>query len=193
MTAISPGFHGRSLLTRQLGQRTHQILPVTGAAPVVSMALNLARGDAFMTVFTPTVTFAIGALGKPARDGHHDPCYRLMATFHKMNDEPGTEIVRCFGPGARRARVQAGSRISARRVALVLWAVALLLLVFILETARARTSATPALTSTCRWGRARQAPYSGMLLAVVAGFGLAERRTTSCLSRSDPRRDAAQS
>jgi hypothetical protein len=50
---MSPGFHGRSLLTRQLGQFTRQILPVAGSAPVVSIALNLARGDIFMTVFTP--------------------------------------------------------------------------------------------------------------------------------------------
>jgi len=47
---MSPGFHGRSLLTRHLGQFT-QILPVAGSAPVAS--LNLARGDIFMTVFTP--------------------------------------------------------------------------------------------------------------------------------------------
>jgi hypothetical protein len=26
-------------------------------------------------------------------------CYKLMATFHKMKDEPGTEIIRCFGRG----------------------------------------------------------------------------------------------
>ena len=48
------------------------------------MALYLARGDTVMTVFTPAVAFAIGALRKPARDGHHDPCYKLIATFHKM-------------------------------------------------------------------------------------------------------------
>ena len=59
---MSPGFHGGSLVTRQLGKLTHQILRVARAAPVVSMAPNLARGDIFMTVFTPTVTFAIGVL-----------------------------------------------------------------------------------------------------------------------------------
>jgi P-type Ca2+ transporter type 2C len=53
VTAISPGFHGRSLLTRQLGQLTRQILSVAGAAPVGSMALNLARGYTVMTVVTP--------------------------------------------------------------------------------------------------------------------------------------------
>ena len=42
---MSRGFHGRSLLTRQLGQLTCQILPVAGAGPVVSMALYLARGE----------------------------------------------------------------------------------------------------------------------------------------------------
>jgi hypothetical protein len=90
VTAMS-WFHGRSLLTRRLGQLTCQILPVAGAAPVVSMALCHARGDTVMTVFTPAVAFAIGALRKPARDGRHDPCYKLMATFHKMkmNREQG--------------------------------------------------------------------------------------------------------
>jgi len=94
VTAISPGFHGRSLLTRQLGQLTRQIMPVAGAAPAVLMALYHARGDTVRTVVTPAVAFAIGALGKPARDRRHDPCYKLMATVHKMKDEPGTEILR---------------------------------------------------------------------------------------------------
>ena len=76
------------------------------------MALDLARGDTVMTVFTPAVAFAIGALGKPARDGHNDPCYKLMATFHKMNDEPGTEIVRCFGQGHAGHVSKQGSRIA---------------------------------------------------------------------------------
>ena len=40
-------------MTRQLGKLTHQILSIAGAAPVVSMALNLARGNTLMTVFTP--------------------------------------------------------------------------------------------------------------------------------------------
>ena len=54
-----------------------------------------------------------------------------MATFHKMNDEPGTEIVRCFGPGAHRHVSTQGSRISARRVALALFAVVLLLVLIV--------------------------------------------------------------
>jgi len=102
-----------------------------------------------------------------------------MATFHKMNDEPGTEIVRCFGPGARRHVSTQGSRISAWRVALALFAV-VLLLVFILETATALTR--PLRRSQPRAAAAAPllAPYLGMLPAVVAGFGrMAQRRTTA--------------
>jgi hypothetical protein len=120
----------------------------------VSIALNLARGDTFMTVFSPTVTFTIGALRKPARDRHHDPCYKLMATFHKMKDESGTEIVRCFGKGHAGHVSKQGSRISARRVALALFAVVVLLLVLILEAASVWTSVASALSAPGRWGRA---------------------------------------
>ena len=49
-------------LTRQLDRLTHQILWIAGVALVVSMALNLARGDTFTVVFTAAVAFAIGAL-----------------------------------------------------------------------------------------------------------------------------------
>jgi len=49
-------------LTRQLDKLTHQILWIAGVALVVSMALNLARGDTFTAVFTAAVAFAIGAL-----------------------------------------------------------------------------------------------------------------------------------
>ena len=49
-------------LTRQLGKLTQEILWIAGVAQVVSMALNLARGDTFTTVFTAAVAFAIGAL-----------------------------------------------------------------------------------------------------------------------------------
>jgi len=49
-------------LTRQLDKLTHQILWIAGVALVVSMALNLARGDTFTVVFTAAVAFAIGAL-----------------------------------------------------------------------------------------------------------------------------------
>jgi len=52
----------KSPLTRQLDKLTHQILWIAGVALVVSMALNLARGDTFTTVFTAAVAFAIGAL-----------------------------------------------------------------------------------------------------------------------------------
>ena len=49
-------------LTRQLDKLTQQILLIAGVALIVSMALNLARGDKFTTVFTAAVAFAIGAL-----------------------------------------------------------------------------------------------------------------------------------
>ena len=49
-------------LTRQLDKLTRQILWIAGVALVVSMALNLARGDTFTVVFTAAVAFAIGAL-----------------------------------------------------------------------------------------------------------------------------------
>jgi Ca2+-transporting ATPase len=49
-------------LTRQLDKLTHQILWISGFALLVSMALNLARGDTFSAVFTAGVAFAIGAI-----------------------------------------------------------------------------------------------------------------------------------
>ena len=52
---MSPGFHGRSLLTRQLGKLMHQILSIAGAASVVSIALDLARCDTFMWVLTVAI------------------------------------------------------------------------------------------------------------------------------------------
>jgi hypothetical protein len=59
-----------------------------------------------------------------------------MATFHKMKDESGTEIVRCFGKAHAGHVSKQDSRISTRRVALALFAVVvLLLLVVILEAA----------------------------------------------------------
>ena len=54
-------------------------------------------------------------------------------------------------PASSRAQ---GSRISGLRMALALRAVLLLVLVFILQTASAWTSAISVLTGTCRWGRA---------------------------------------
>ncbi|GAA3632986.1 cation-translocating P-type ATPase [Microlunatus ginsengisoli] len=51
-----------SPLTRQLSKLTRQILVIAGAALVVSMGLNLARGAEFTVVFAAAVAFAIGAL-----------------------------------------------------------------------------------------------------------------------------------
>ena len=55
-------------LTRQLDTLTNQILVIGGAALIVSMAINLARGDNFTVVFTAAVAFAISAIptGLPA-------------------------------------------------------------------------------------------------------------------------------
>jgi Ca2+-transporting ATPase len=55
-------------LTRQLDKLTNQILWIGGAALVISMAINLARGDDFKVVFTAAVAFAISAIptGLPA-------------------------------------------------------------------------------------------------------------------------------
>jgi P-type Ca2+ transporter type 2C len=55
-------------LTRQLQKLTVQILFISGAAVVVSMILNLSRGDSFKTVFTAALAFAIAAIptGLPA-------------------------------------------------------------------------------------------------------------------------------
>jgi Ca2+-transporting ATPase len=55
-------------LTRQLEALTNQILVIGGAALVLSMGINLARGDEFSVVFTAAVAFAISAIptGLPA-------------------------------------------------------------------------------------------------------------------------------
>src|SRR4051812_8117389 len=55
-------------LTRQLTKLTKQILWIAGAALVVSMTLNLSRGESFDTVFTAAIAFAIAAIptGLPA-------------------------------------------------------------------------------------------------------------------------------
>ena len=52
----------KSPLTRQLDTLTHQILWIALVALIVSMTLNLIRGDTFTAVFTAAVAFAIGAL-----------------------------------------------------------------------------------------------------------------------------------
>ena len=49
-------------LTRQLEKLTQQILVIAGVALIISMVLNLARGDTFTVVFTAAVAFAVGAL-----------------------------------------------------------------------------------------------------------------------------------
>ena len=49
-------------LTRQLDRLTRQILWIAGVALIVSVVLNLARGDTFTTVFTAAIAFAVGAL-----------------------------------------------------------------------------------------------------------------------------------
>lgn len=55
-------------LTRQLDALTNQVLWIGGAALIVSMAINLARGDEFTVVFTAAIAFAISAIptGLPA-------------------------------------------------------------------------------------------------------------------------------
>jgi Ca2+-transporting ATPase len=55
-------------LTKQLDRLTNQILVIGGAALVVSMAINLSRGDDFKVVFTAAIAFAISAIptGLPA-------------------------------------------------------------------------------------------------------------------------------
>src|SRR3954454_3681038 len=59
---------GKTPLTRQLDTLTNQILVIGGAALIISMVINLPRGDDFTTVFTAAVAFAISAIptGLPA-------------------------------------------------------------------------------------------------------------------------------
>jgi Ca2+-transporting ATPase len=52
-------------LTRQLEKLTSQILFIAGAAVVVSIVLNMSRGESFKTVFTAAIAFAIA--GDPDR------------------------------------------------------------------------------------------------------------------------------
>jgi P-type Ca2+ transporter type 2C len=55
-------------LTKQLAVLTNQILVIAGLALVVSIVLNLSRGQTFHTVFTAAIAFAIAAIptGLPA-------------------------------------------------------------------------------------------------------------------------------
>jgi P-type Ca2+ transporter type 2C len=55
-------------LTRQLEKLTGQILFIAGAAVIVSIVLNMSRGESFQTVFTAAIAFAIAGIptGLPA-------------------------------------------------------------------------------------------------------------------------------
>jgi P-type Ca2+ transporter type 2C len=55
-------------LTRQLEKLTGQILFIAGAAVIVSIVLNMSRGESFRTVFTAAIAFAIAGIptGLPA-------------------------------------------------------------------------------------------------------------------------------
>src|SRR3989440_5251234 len=55
-------------LTRQLDKLTNQILIIAGIALLISVILNLARGNEFNVVFTAAIAFAISAIptGLPA-------------------------------------------------------------------------------------------------------------------------------
>jgi Ca2+-transporting ATPase len=55
-------------LTKQLEKLTGQILVIAGAAVVVSILLNMSRGESFKTVFTAAIAFAIAGIptGLPA-------------------------------------------------------------------------------------------------------------------------------
>src|SRR6476659_967712 len=57
-----------SPLTKQLNKLTSQILVISGTALVISIVLNLSRGEAFKTVFLAAIAFAIAAIptGLPA-------------------------------------------------------------------------------------------------------------------------------
>src|SRR3954452_6336986 len=59
---------GATPLTRQLKKLTTQILVLAGGALVISVILNLSRGQAFKTVFTAAIAFAVAAIptGLPA-------------------------------------------------------------------------------------------------------------------------------
>src|SRR5262245_12262743 len=57
-----------SPLTKQLNKLTSQILVISGTALVISIVLNMSRGEAFKTVFLAAIAFAIAAIptGLPA-------------------------------------------------------------------------------------------------------------------------------
>ena len=51
-----------SPLTRQLSKLTSQILVISGTALVISIILNMSRGESFKTVFLAAIAFAIAAI-----------------------------------------------------------------------------------------------------------------------------------
>src|SRR6476646_7525423 len=57
-----------SPLTKQLNKLTSQILVISGTALVISIVLNMSRGDSFKTTFLAAIAFAIAAIptGLPA-------------------------------------------------------------------------------------------------------------------------------
>lgn len=65
---LDTGKAAKTPLTRQLDKLTSQILWIAAAALIVSMTLNLARGNTFTAVFNAAVAFAISAIptGLPA-------------------------------------------------------------------------------------------------------------------------------
>ncbi|HTJ32776.1 MAG TPA: cation-transporting P-type ATPase [Dactylosporangium sp.] len=65
---LQSGKEAETPLTRQLSRLTNQILLVAGFALLLSVALNLARGNTFDVVFTAAIAFAISAIptGLPA-------------------------------------------------------------------------------------------------------------------------------
>lgn len=65
---LDTGTAAKTPLTRQLDKLTSQILWIAAAALIVSMTLNLARGNTFTAVFNAAVAFAISAIptGLPA-------------------------------------------------------------------------------------------------------------------------------
>jgi P-type Ca2+ transporter type 2C len=65
---LSEESESASPLTKQLNKLTSQILVISGTALVISIALNMSRGDSFKTTFLAAIAFAIAAIptGLPA-------------------------------------------------------------------------------------------------------------------------------
>jgi Ca2+-transporting ATPase len=79
-------------LTKQLKRLTTQILMISGAAVLISIILNLSRGQTFTTVFTAAIAFAIAAIptGLPA----------VVTTILSM----GTQLLASAGAIVKRLR-----------------------------------------------------------------------------------------